>query len=618
MTVALRAAISVAMLAGFYLLALGQLAAGIALAIWIGSVTTGALAAKVGIAVFLATVWAVGYGTWKAVRAKIEPPRGLPLRRDVAPQLWGMVDDIARVVGTRAPDEIYLVPDVNAAVSEHAKLMGLVAGKRYMLIGMPLLQAFNVAQLRSVLAHELGHYSGRHTRWAGISYRGREAMGRTIGYIGSGNLAGWIFKQYGKLFVVVHNAVGRQQEIEADQASVRVAGREAAASALREIRVLGAAFAFYLRRYVGPGLEFGYAPDDLFGGFRELLRARGDEIAELRSQQPEETRSRWDTHPPLSVRLAAIAASPAVPAFVDDRPAWTLIPAPDRAGRALQERILTGGQHTVLPWDTFLPATATADLQSNVDDLLRTLSRAVDQPVPHVGAVLDLIGAGRLNDLARPVFPQATREEAGKLFAEPLAALLSLAALRSSAAYWQPSWSGPIRLLGRDGADLDLTGTATLALDPVTQPEARRRLAALGIDPTAARHVQQRVGTEKSEVHGAVVTMIVGGKRTDVLILSHGLLLIPGIARYKTGMAKRRVAKLIESGQWRQQLTAEGSRFIPYEEIVAAPLVRKFPPKYELTLHGGERLEIRWGGQTDQLGDSGTLLAQALAPAAAG
>lgn len=599
------------MLAGFYLLALAQLVVGMAIALLIASVTTTAIAAQVGVAVFAATVWAVGYGTWKALRTRRPAPQGLPLDRSTAPQLWTTVDELAAAVGTRTPDELYLVPDVNAAVEERSRLMGLVGGRRYMYIGMPLLQAFTVAQLRSVLAHELGHYSGRHTRLAGISYRGRLALGRTISHIGSANVAGWIFRGYGRLYVMVENSVSRRQELEADLASVRVAGREAAASALREVKVLNAAFGFYLTRYVGPGLESGYAPDDLFAGFAALLHARTDEIAEMRANLPDQPRSVWDTHPPLGVRLAAVMAAPESPIPVDSRPARVLIPDPDRAGLALQERVLDG-EHTVLPWDQFVAATANVALQEEVDGLLRSVSHSVNQPVPHAGALLDQIAAGRLDDLAAPIFPQATRREARKMFIEPLATLLSLAAVRSGAARWQHSWSGPIQLVGPDGTALDLRDLAERALDPATAQQARGELAQRGIDVATARLVQPRMTADRATVYGGVVNMVVARRRIDVLVLSHGLLLVPGVARLKARTAKPRMARWIESGDPREGIATEGARFIPYEEIVAAPLRRRFPVRYELTLRDGERLDIRWGAESEELADGSALLGKAL------
>jgi Zn-dependent protease with chaperone function len=608
-----RAFVSVAMLAGFYVLALVQLAAGAALAVWVGSVASGAIAAKLGFAVFAATVWAVGYGTWKALRTKPPEPQGLRLDRAAAPYLWAEVDNLAAVVGTPAPDEIYLVPDVNAAVEERSRLMGLIAGPRYMYIGMPLLLAFTVTELRSVLAHELGHYSGRHTRLAGVAYRGRLAMARTIAHIGPGNLAGWIFRGYGRLYVIVHNSVGRQQELEADLASVRVAGRASAASALREVGVLAPAFAFYLNRYVGPGLEAGFAPADLFAGFDELLRARADEIAQLRADQPDDEQSVWDTHPPLGVRLAAITAAPDSPVQVDPRPAWTLIPAPERAGRALQQRILHNRELQVLPWNQFTAAAATAQLQESMDGLLRNIARAVNQPVPHAGTVLGYIANGWVDHIATAVFPQATSpREARKLFVEPLAALLSLAAIRSGVAYWRHSWTGPVRLVGRDGSTLDLTAVAELAADPPTVQEAARHLAWYGIDVAAARHIEQRATATRAEILGGLVNLVVDRRRTDVLVLSHGLLLVPGVPRLKARTAKRRMADWIESADPRELAAESANRFIPYEDIKAAPRTRRFPPKYELTLHNGEKLTIRWGFETEEVAEGVSLLAQAL------
>jgi len=78
--------------------------------------------------------------------------------------LWAEVRAIAAEVRTRVPDEVRLVADVNAAVSEDTRLLGLRGGRRYLYVGLPLLQAMNLAQFRSVLAHELGHYSHQHTR----------------------------------------------------------------------------------------------------------------------------------------------------------------------------------------------------------------------------------------------------------------------------------------------------------------------------------------------------------------------------------------------------------------------------------------------------------------------
>jgi Zn-dependent protease with chaperone function len=644
LTVAARAVVSVVMLAGFYLLALVQLAAGVALAAWLATVTTGYVAAKVGAAVFIGTVWAVGYGTWKALRAKPPEPHGLPLGRADAPHLWATVDELAHTVGTAAPDELYLVLDVNAGVDERTRLLGLLGGRRVMYVGMPLLQAFTVAQIRAVLAHELGHYSRRHTRLADIAYRGRLALLRTVGHIGRLNITGWVFRGYAHLYLRVEGAVSRRQELEADLAGVRVAGREAAASALRETRVLAAAYDVFLDRYVMPGLDAGYAPDDLFAGFAALLRERAGDLDGLREADgPEvgagvgpgagveagvgaepaigvgagvgvgvEERSAWDTHPPLAVRLAAIAAAPDPVVRVDDRPAGVLLPDLGRAGRDLQAGIFDPARCTVVPWDRFLGAAASTALQRDMDGLLRTISRAVDRPVPHVGVVLDQIAAGRLDAMAEPIFPDATAREARKLFVRSLTQLFALAALRSGAARWQHSWTGPIRLIGADGGDLHLSDVATIAVDPTTVDAARAELARRGVDVTAARHVEQRATAGRSIIYGGFVNIVVDKRRVDLLVLDNGLLIVPGVPRLKMSTARRRAIRWIETGDPQPVLALEGTGFVPYEEIVRARQTRRVPVRYEVTLHGGALLDIRWGGETEQLADGKALLAKAL------
>lgn len=616
MAVAVRAFLSIVLLAGFYVLAVVQFVAGIALAVWVTSVTTGFVGAKVGIAVFLGTVWAVGYGTWKALRADRAGLPGIPLTPHNAPLLWRSAAEVSAAVGTRAPDEIHLVAEVNAAVSERTRLMGLIGGRRTLYVGMPLLQTLTVAQLRSVLAHELGHYSGRHTRFAGVSYRGRLALERTIGHLGQANVAGWVFRGYARLFILVEHAVSRRQELEADLSSVRVAGRYAAAGALREVEVLDTAFGYYMRRFVLPGLDAGYVPEDLFGGFAAMLRARAEEISALRaaaaSAAPASARSRWDTHPPLGTRVAAIMAAPETTATVEDTPAAVLVADLGAAGRALQARALRLDGAVLLPWDEFLTAAAAATLQEESDAMLRVFTRAAGRPVEDVGAVLDLIGAGRIDDLAAPILPEATRREARKRFAEPLTTLLALAAVRSGVARWKHSWTGPTSLLGTDGTPLDLSDVAALACDPLTLPTARQRLRDRGIDVSAAKHVRRRVGVEQAGILAGITTAIVDGKRADLLILSHGLLLMPGMPRYKTGMARYRMRRWLSEGDAQQLAATPGSRFIPYEEIATAVRTTRLRFRWQLTLHDGTVLELRNGGQSEEHADAENVFAKAM------
>ncbi|KXK63296.1 HtpX-like protease [Micromonospora rosaria] len=582
-----RALASVLMLAGFYVVALLQLAVVAAGFVWLTRERSGLFATNVMWPLIVA-LGAVVVGLWRSLRTKAEPPPGLVLTDREAPALWATVRELSAAVATRAPDEIRLVPDVNAAVTEQTRLLGLLGGRRTLLVGLPLLHAMRVDQLRSVLAHELGHFSGRHTRLGGVAYRGRLAIGTTIGRIGRWNPIGMVFRGYARLYLLVDNAASRRQELEADRASVFLAGPEAATSALRGIPAVGAAWSFYEARYVESGWAAGLAPDDLFGGFGELVAARRAEIIRLQEAAPEETGSRWDTHPPIGVRIAAMRSAPAGTGVTDDRPATVLLADVGQAGRALQATVVDHGDRTVLPWPEFIAAALAASTQERADRFYRAAGRFTGDPEPGLGTVLDLVRHNRLGEFAEQFFAQATRREAAQHFADPMELLLVNAAVRSSRAHWQLSWSSPARLVGPAGEPVDLADIAKLAVSPQTLDDALARLAELGVDPGAATVVQQRATGRNAGLLGGMANVKVDGQKRDLLVLDRGLVLIadPG----PVGEGEERLRTLVGSTSL-EDLAARHT-FVPFEEVVSVEVGREVPLKATLTLHGGRTLVL--------------------------
>jgi Zn-dependent protease with chaperone function len=607
MVAAFRAAVAAVMLAGFYVLALVMFLATILLGVWLAAVTNAAIAVKLVAPLIVASLGAVAVALWRTLRAKPEEPHGLPLTPQQAPYLWQMVHELAGVVRTRMPDEIRIVPDVNAAVVENSRLLGLIGGRRLLYVGLPLLQVFTLDQLRSVIAHELGHYSGRHTRFGAIAYRGRMAIGGTIGRIGPYNVVGWVFKAYAWLYLLADSAVVRRQELEADQASVLVAGRDAAAGALREVPVLSAAWDFYLSTYLEAGWDLGYAPDDLFGGFRALVDARKAELDEMRSTPPSRDASVWDTHPPIVDRIAAIARTPEPPTYRDGRPAALLLPDIAGIGRQLQQATVLVGERTILPWPQFTAASMTARMQRQADTIFRNIARTIHAPGVSLPMVLDLIAAGRAGEIAEPLFPDNTRREAAGLFAGPLEVLFELAAIRSGVAGFLHSWSGPATLVGmRDGEPVQLRPLAELALQPNGQYEARRRLANMGINVQTVGQVEQRADAVGANAIAALANVKVaigrvaeaGGEITvehDVLVLDKGLILVanPGDSDH----GRRRLEHLLAVSQVHE--LAARNWFLPYEEVASASVSKRVPLRAELVLHDGRRVAVHetWSGE---------------------
>ncbi len=585
MVTTVRATIAIVMLLGFYVLALG-IVGGLGWATYalLAGGHGGAGAAKLG---YLTIAVAAGIllALWRVIRAKPQPPSGLPVSREQAPELWGTVGELARELKTREPDQILLVPEVNAAVTEEARLLGLIGGRRTMLLGVPLLQALTVAQLRSVLAHELGHYSGSHTRLGPIAYRGRVAMVATVGNL-SGVVA-WLFGLYARLYFLVEAAVSRRQELEADQASVRIAGRTTAQSALRELPVLDAAWNFYFGRYVAAGWEAGYAPNDIFGGFGELLRHRTDELARLRSEAPPSESSAWDSHPPIAARIAAMESMPEAAVAPDTRPATVLVRDLDQANAALARSALKLGDLTLVPWDQFTGHAMTATIQDAADEIYRAVGRATGARQADLGTVLELSAAGRLGSVDGAL---------GQAPAEALRILIELAAVRSGVAVWRHSWSGPATLVGVDGAPFDAASIVQLAVAPATVDAARQRLAELGIDVAKASVVQASATAKGADVIGGLANMKVDGQPRDVLILDNGLIIIPCPKSADHG--KRRLVEVLSSAPIEE--LAKRNQFIAYEDVTAVNVQKRVPIKLEVTLHGGRTLAMQetWSGES--------------------
>jgi Zn-dependent protease with chaperone function len=549
---------------------------------------------------------------WKMIRAKPLVPVGEPVGRGEAPQLWQLIGELAVEAQTRAPEEVWLVPDVNAAVSEDAKLMGLIGGRRRLYLGVGLLQGLTVAQLRSVLAHELGHYSGRHTSLAVLAYRGRLAVGATVGQLGTHTVVGWLLEKYGRLYVLVEQAVSRRQELEADEASVRVGGRATAQGALREVAAISAMWDCYTGPFLEPGWSAGYAPAPFVGGFAEYLRAQGDDLARLRQQMPERRGSKWDSHPPVSQRIAAMERMPDRAVPVDGRGAWELLPTFGQLADRLDTNVLDLTGRRRVSWDEFAAGAFAAVHRPLAEKIFRAAALLVRTRSADLATVFEIVASGRLPELARQLTDDAGADEhAAREFAGAMQVLLCGAAVRSGVAEWRHSWSGSALLLGRDGEELDMAVVAGLACVPETLSAAQARLAALGIDVSRPAAADEATTARRTDVMGGIANVKIDGVVHDVLIMGDGLILIP--CPKTTDGGRQRMAALVSSAPGPE--LAARHRFLSFETITTAVIKTAAPVHARLTLKTGATVTIQESWTSNMLtSDSRDLLHQALTP----
>ena len=269
---------------------------------------------------------------------KFEAP-GPRLTPANAPQLFTMINDVAKDTAQARPEDVYLLADVNAFVSHRGGMMGF-GSRRVMGIGLPLIKGLSPAELRSVIAHEFGHYVSGDVALGPWIYKTRSAIGRTLHALGDNNwILTKIFDWYARMFMRMTTQISREQEFVADATAARVAGTAPAISALKRVEVIAPAFGTYMNQEVMPVLGAGFLPPVSEGFERymndpdthKMFQDYAKEIA-LGAEAGE-----FDTHPPTRDRIAALERLKHPSKEVKSDASAVLLKDPDRHARALLE-----------------------------------------------------------------------------------------------------------------------------------------------------------------------------------------------------------------------------------------------------------------------------------------
>lgn len=575
-----RAALAVALLVGFYLFALGIVAVLVwLLVLAINAGISGPLVAKLGFFVAAIGIAIVVGLLWRSNTT--DEPHGVLITEGEQPSLWREVRSIAEQVGTRAPDEIRLVADLNAGVTENTKFLGLVSGTRRLYLGVPLLLGLDRQQARGVIAHELGHYSEKHTALAAITYRGKDAIARVLKNLGSSSLVAKILRQYAKLYVAVSSSVNRRQELDADRFSAQIAGRDAAASALQEAPALAPVWAHFLSAYSGMGSGQGLRPAQLFAGYSTLLAdpETQEGMSHVRENPDEpEFASRYDSHPPIAERVAAIRATDApdeIPGTDRAAPAISLFDDPDAAFAALEAEIFAGSELKPTDWDTLTHTHITHTIAGSAGTLRAVLEGVGDAPTLRSG-IARLRGGGATGLFNAPDDVEGDRAEVAHLVAD--AAADQLVTRRD--ARFRVRWGRPATFATADGTERDVWAGVVTVTDDASADAWQNELVAWGIDLDAelpdAPAAPSEVPADQDELVGAVA--VVTGKLGNQLVVSHRGIVVrkhdggdrwAAALRGLIGSASEAVLQRLTQRRIQDIVADPRSTVIPYAEIIS-------------------------------------------------
>lgn len=259
----------------------------------------------------------IGLGAIRLFWIKYELPKGIELNRQNAPKLFAILDDLTTTLQAPRFDRVLLTDELNAGVLQVPRLGFLGWYRSYLILGLPLMQALSLDQCRAVLAHELGHLSGNHSRFHGWIYRVRNAWYFLVSRFHDQDQGGSIlfrrfFTWYEPFFDAYSFVLRRINEYEADQCAAEVAGTVAKAEALIHLMVRGLELRDrYWRTLYKQVHTRATPPDHVITDMLKLLQRPLDPVdgsVWLGLVLAEKTDNE-DTHPCLTDRLAALRYS---------------------------------------------------------------------------------------------------------------------------------------------------------------------------------------------------------------------------------------------------------------------------------------------------------------------
>ena len=282
------------------------------------------------------------------------------------PRLFAFINRLADEAGAPRAHRVFLSPRVNAAVFYDLSVLNLLFPSRKNLeIGLGLVNAVSLGELKAVLAHEFGHFGQRSMavgRWvyiaqqiAGHIIAKRDALDSFLRGLSRVDLriawVGWLLslivwsirslmETVFRLVVLAQRALSREMEYQADLVAVSLTGSDALIHALYKLNVADEAWERSLA-FADSEAREKRSIVDLFAvqkHITEKLRHVLDDpsygqVAPLPTDKPQEHRvfktalaqppRMWSTHPANSERELN-AKRRYIAAKIDDRSAWEL------------------------------------------------------------------------------------------------------------------------------------------------------------------------------------------------------------------------------------------------------------------------------------------------------
>ena len=240
-------------------------------------------------------------------------PQGYELTREKYPLLFKELDFLCQKLNGLKIHQVLLSNEFNAAIIQTSRLGIVGIQKNTLVLGLEVMLALTPDQVRSVIAHELGHLSGYKIRFSGWVYGLRHLWfniveGLTDEDSPGSNFLNKFFSWYAPMFSAYSFPLARFHEYQADATGARLTSIEDTSSALINTDVLAP---YTGEHYWAPFLQGAdHRPDPehpAWSGLYQFLRAAVDAQLDERLREAFTVETSFeDTHPCLKDRLSAL------------------------------------------------------------------------------------------------------------------------------------------------------------------------------------------------------------------------------------------------------------------------------------------------------------------------
>jgi peptidase M48-like protein len=244
-----------------------------------------------------------------------------------------MLDDLRRKMGGVKLHSVSVNDEFNASILQVPRWGVFGNYRNHLEVGMPLIAALSMDELKAVLAHEMGHISGSHGKFGAWIYRQRMTWRALASKLQEPSnffeqILCAFYVWYAPYFHAYTFVLARSQEYEADRAAAAATSSQAVGASLVKTELIARFLQeVFWKRLFDQVTRVPAPPYMPFSAMPRAIRIAEKEWArrDWMQQGMRDVSNDDDTHPSMAERLGALGVEPVMPEYRPEQTALQLL-----------------------------------------------------------------------------------------------------------------------------------------------------------------------------------------------------------------------------------------------------------------------------------------------------